>query len=173
MKGGFFGQSSFAQYAVVNALCMVAVPDMEESEMGLLAPMGCAVQTGVGTMLNVLSVKEGMSVAVFGVGAVGMCAIMGAKLRKAGLTVAMDLNEERLSLARELGATHTVVSHQDSTVTADRIRTICQEATGDASGVQRAMDATGIPAVVEAMVAVLGVRGQAAIVGAGAPLARR
>lgn len=169
VKGGFFGQSSFAQYAVVHASCMVAVPDVEESEMGLLAPLGCAVQTGVGTIMNVLDVKEEMSVAVFGVGAVGMCAIMGAKLRKAGVVIAVDLNEERLNLARELGATHTVISDKDSTITADRIRKICQEATGDASGVQRAMDATGVPAVVEAMVAALGVRGQAAIVGAAAP----
>ena len=148
---------------------MLAVPDVEEGEMGLLAPLGCAVQTGAGTILNVLDVEEGMSVVVFGAGAVGMCAIMAAKLRNVRVVIAVDLNEDRLSLARKLGATHTVVSDKDGTVTADRIRKICQEATGEASGAQRAMDTTGVPAVVETMVAVLGERGKAAIVGAPAP----
>jgi aryl-alcohol dehydrogenase len=163
VKSGFFGQSSFAEYAVVDATSIVRAPNTSNGEMEILAPLGCAVQTGVGTMTNVLDVKAGMSVVVFGAGAVGMCAIMGAKLRGAKNIIAVDLNEDRLKLAQDIGATHGVISAKDASETILKIKEIC------GAGVDRAVDTTGVAAVVETMVDLLRTRGKAAIVGAPRP----
>lgn len=98
----FFGQSAFATHAVCAAHSVVKAPDDVPFE--LLAPLGCGVQTGAGAVLNSLQVRPGQSVAVFGVGSVGLSALMAARAADAGLIVAVDVNPARLALARELGA---------------------------------------------------------------------
>ncbi|KAH6871501.1 chaperonin 10-like protein, partial [Thelonectria olida] len=154
----FFGQSSFARHTVVHRSSLVKVPPA--TPLSLLAPLGCGIQTGVGAVLNTLNVKPGSSLAVFGVGSVGMAAVMAAKARQAGTIIAVDLDPARLTLARELGATHALRGpDQDAIV--EQIRDICPPI-----GVDFAVDCTGVPAVIETMVAALGMRGRAATVGA-------
>jgi Zn-dependent alcohol dehydrogenase len=74
LSSPFFGQSSFARHTVVHRSCLVRIPS--ESKAELFAPLGCGVQTGAGAVLNSLRVRPGSSLVVFGVGSVGMCAVM-------------------------------------------------------------------------------------------------
>ncbi|KAJ4182654.1 hypothetical protein NW767_013799 [Fusarium falciforme] len=158
----FFGQSSFSKVALVSGRCIVKVP--ESTDLSLFAPLGCGIQTGTGTVLNTLDVKEGQSLAVFGVGAVGLSCIMAAKLRGAAPVIAVDVNPARLELARELGATHTILTADKTMDLPAEIRKI-----SGGNGVSRAADCSGIPAVIEQMIKSLGSRGKAATVGAPAP----
>jgi aryl-alcohol dehydrogenase len=127
----------------------------------LLGPLGCGVQTGAGTVLNALKVHAGSSFAAFGAGAVGLSAVMAARAAGATTIVAVDLVPSRLELALELGATHVVNSGDQDAVKA--IRSI----TG--TGVDYAMDSTGVTAVIRSAVLALRQMGSAAIVGASKP----
>ncbi|KAM0193825.1 hypothetical protein ACHAPI_007481 [Fusarium lateritium] len=154
----FFGQSSFARQTIVHRSSLVKVP--QETPLSLFAPLGCGIQTGVGAIFNTLNVKPGSSVAVFGVGSVGLAAVMAAKARRAGTIIAIDLQPGRLELAKELGSTHGVLGpNQDAILKS--IREICPPL-----GVDFALDCTGVPSIIETMVAALGMRGRAATVGA-------
>jgi len=104
VRGHFFGQSSFATYSLATERNLVKVPKALPLE--LLAPLGCGLQTGAGTVLNSLAVRAGSSVAVFGTGSVGLAAVMAARIAQADPIVAVDMRPKRLALARELGATH-------------------------------------------------------------------
>ncbi|MET0281213.1 MAG: NAD(P)-dependent alcohol dehydrogenase [Steroidobacteraceae bacterium] len=112
VRGHFFGQSSFATYALTTERNTVKVPS--ELPLDLLAPLGCGLQTGAGAVLNTFKMTAGETLAVFGVGAVGLAAIMAASAISSGAIIAVDVNESRLTLARELGATHAInPKHQD------------------------------------------------------------
>jgi aryl-alcohol dehydrogenase len=106
VHGHFFGQSTFARHALVSARSAVPAPD--DVPLDVLAPLGCSVQTGVGSVLNVARPAPGSTLVVFGAGGVGLAAIMGARLTAASRVVAVDIRPDRLKLAQELGATHTV-----------------------------------------------------------------
>ncbi|MEH3108217.1 MAG: NAD(P)-dependent alcohol dehydrogenase [Sphingomonas fennica] len=102
----FFGQSSFATHAIVPERTAVKVPsDVPLEKLGVL---GCGVITGAGAVIEALRVRAGQTIAIFGTGGVGLSAVMAAKLVGARRIVAIDLNPERLALARELGATDTL-----------------------------------------------------------------
>ncbi|KAK3495817.1 chaperonin 10-like protein [Neurospora crassa] len=160
----FFGQSSFARHTLVHKSCCVKVPP--ETNLALYAPMGCGMQTGAGAVLNSLGVKPGSSIAVFGVGSVGMAAVMAAAhIAKAKTIIAVDLQASRLELAQKLGATHTVLGNNDKSsgeeMIKKEVRRICPPV-----GVDYAVDCTGSVAVIKTMIEVLGTRGRAATVGA-------
>lgn len=157
----FFGQSSFAKHAVVSSRSVVPVPS--STDLALFSPLGCGIQTGFGTVVNTLNVLAGESLVVFGVGAVGLSCVMAGKLRGAYPLVAVDVHGERLDLARKLGATHTILS-DGSVDVVDQIREAC-----GGRGVERAVDCSGVPRVIEDMIRSLGSRGRAASVGAPAP----
>lgn len=106
VRGHFFGQSSFATHALATERNLVKVA--RTLPLQLLAPLGCGLQTGAGTVLNSLAVKAGESIAVFGTGTVGLAAVMAARLVGAEPIIAVDRVPKRLALARELGATHSV-----------------------------------------------------------------
>ena len=106
VRGHFFGQSSFATHVLVTTRNLVRVPKTLPLE--LLAPLGCGLQTGAGTVMNSLAVKAGSIIAVFGVGAVGMAAVMAARIVGARTIIAVDIKPVRLKLALQLGATHTI-----------------------------------------------------------------
>jgi aryl-alcohol dehydrogenase len=114
IHGHFFGQSSFATHTVVNARAAIKAP--EDLELESLAPLGCSVQTGVGAVLNVARPRPGSNLVIFGAGGVGLSAVMGAHLTPASRVIAVDVNAERLKLAAELGATHTVNSQDEDPV---------------------------------------------------------
>ncbi|MGA2863974.1 MAG: NAD(P)-dependent alcohol dehydrogenase [Verrucomicrobiota bacterium] len=106
VRGHFFGQSSFATHTLATVRNVVKVPPT--LPLKLLAPLGCGLQTGAGTVMNSLGVRAGSSVAVFGTGSVGLAAVMAARIVKAKTIIAVDINSRRLRLARELGATHSI-----------------------------------------------------------------
>ncbi|KWX20597.1 aryl-alcohol dehydrogenase [Mycolicibacterium wolinskyi] len=155
--GGFFGQSSFATYAIARSRNAVVVP--ESIDPALAAPLGCSVQTGVGAVLNVLASRPEDAVVVFGAGAVGLSAVMGARIAGCRTIVAVDPIEQRRTLATELGATATV----DPTAT-DAAAAVL-ELTGGAAG---AVDTTARADVIASAVAVLRSRGTLALLGLGA-----
>jgi len=128
----FFGQSSFAAYAIANACNVVKV--RKDAPLELLGPLGCGIQTGAGTVLNALKVGPGASFAAFGAGAVGLSAIMAASAAGATTIFAVDVVSSRLELALELGATHIVDSSKDDPV--ETIRSVIGK------GIDFAMDST-------------------------------
>ncbi|MDD5350099.1 MAG: NAD(P)-dependent alcohol dehydrogenase [Chthoniobacteraceae bacterium] len=106
VRGHFFGQSSFATHTLATVRNMVKVP--RTLPLAMLAPLGCGLQTGAGTVLNTLAVRARSSIAIFGAGSVGLAAVMAARIAKAAPIIAVDTNRRRLRLARELGATHLI-----------------------------------------------------------------
>jgi aryl-alcohol dehydrogenase len=107
----FFGQSSFASHAIVPE--RTAVKMDRDLPLEKLGPLGCGVVTGAGGVIEALKVGFGDTIAVFGVGGVGLSAVMAARLVGAKRIVAVDLIPERLELARELGATDTISADED------------------------------------------------------------
>ncbi|MFV0372912.1 NAD(P)-dependent alcohol dehydrogenase [Microbacterium sp.] len=155
----FFGQSSFASHANVAARSVVKVRD--DVPLDLLGPLGCGLQTGAGAVLNHLQPRPDSTLVVFGAGAVGMSAIMAARVARVRTIVAVDLVDSRRALALELGATHAIDG-----AAADLLDQLLELSGG---GVDYAIDTTAVPAVVEGMLAALGQRGHAVLVGAAAP----
>jgi len=133
VRGHFFGQSSFATHALATKRNPVKVP--KDLPLEILAPLGCGMQTGAGTVMNSLKVPKGASIAIFGTGAVGLAAVMAARIIGANPIIAVDLKPKRLKLAFELGATHVIDNHHDDV--ASRITDI----TG--SGVDYVVETTG------------------------------
>jgi aryl-alcohol dehydrogenase len=157
LHGHFFGQSSFSALALVDERSAVRVE--ANAPLATLAPLGCGVVTGAGTVFNVLRPWPGATVAVLGAGTVGLSAVMAAALTPAARIIAVDRVPARLDLARELGATDTV----DATG-ADLAAALPQLTGG--RGVDLILDATGVPAVITAGLASLAVGGTLAFVGA-------
>ena len=150
----WFGQSTFATHAVVTARNVVPVDSSLPLE--LLAPLGCGIQTGAGSVLHAMRVRAGTSIAVFGVGAVGMAGVMAARVAGATTIIAVDLHQHRLDLALELGATHAVDGA--SSDVAGQILSL----TG---GLQYAFDTTGAPAVIATAIGCLRPTGVCGLVG--------
>jgi aryl-alcohol dehydrogenase len=134
----FFQQSSFGSFALTQERYTVKV--RKDAPLELLGPLACSGQTGAGAVLNVLKPQAGESIAVFGVGAVGLSALMAAKIAGCEPIVAVDVHDHRLALARELGATHTI----NHTACADVVGEI-RSLTG--SGVRYAIETSALPAV--------------------------
>ncbi|KAB5585025.1 chaperonin 10-like protein [Coniochaeta sp. 2T2.1] len=160
LYSSFFGQSSFSRQTLVHRSSVVKVP--ADTNLELFASLGCGIQTGAGAVLNSLNVRSGSTLAVFGVGSVGMAAVMAGKIRGASKIIAIDLQPGRLELAKQLGATHGVTGSDGDVV--DQIRSICQT-----NGVDFAVDCTGVPQVIRTMIDALGSRGRASTVGAPGP----
>jgi aryl-alcohol dehydrogenase len=130
----FFGQSSFSTYAIAHQRNTVKVPN--DVPLEILGPLGCGFQTGAGAILKAMKVPVGATVAIFGVGAVGLAAIMAARVADAATIIAIDVNPERLALASELGATHVVNAREHGDI-AVAIRNI------EARGVEFVLDTSG------------------------------
>jgi aryl-alcohol dehydrogenase len=156
----FFGQSSFGTMAVASARSVVKVPD--GTDLRIAGPLACGVQTGAGTIFDVLRVGPGSSVAIFGAGSVGLCAVMAARLCGATTIIAVNRRGSRLRIAADLGATH-LVSPADS----DPLESI-RDATGG-RGVQFAFETTGDPEVFTTAVRALDSLGTCAYVGTAPP----
>ena len=131
----FFGQSAFASHAVVHQNNLIRVAD--DFPLYLAAPMGCGIQTGAGTVLNVLRPAADTSILITGCGAVGLSAIMAAKLSACTKIIACDISDEKLAFAAELGATHTI-----NAAKVDSVPEAVRELT-DGLGAHYAADCTG------------------------------
>jgi alcohol dehydrogenase len=112
------GVSAFSQFTVAAQESLVKID--ASVQLATAALFGCAVVTGVGAVLNTARVTPGSSVAVFGMGGVGLSAIMGARVAGASAIIAVDRFEDKLTLASELGATHLINVTRDSPVAAIR-----------------------------------------------------
>lgn len=162
VRSQYFGHSSFARHSVVNEKCVVKCdyPD----QMDIYAPIGCGFQTGAGTVLNVLKPGKDDSLVIFGLGSVGLTALMAAKYIGVGQIIAVDIVQEKLQMAKELGASDLINSKQQSSIVEAIKKT---SKTG--AGATYAVDCTGVLSVIEHMVACLAPQGTAAIVGVPPP----
>jgi Zn-dependent alcohol dehydrogenase len=127
--------ATWAEYAVAQERMVVALP--QDLPTDVTAVIGCAVMTGAGAIINTLQVKPGQSVAVFGAGGIGLCAIAAAAAIDAYPVIAVDVSEDKLAFARRFGATHVINAKQSEPVEAVR------ELTN--GGVDYAIDAIGLP----------------------------
>jgi aryl-alcohol dehydrogenase/geraniol dehydrogenase (NAD+) len=161
VHGNFFGQSSFATAAIVRAKNAVKVD--QDLPLELLGPLGCGIQTGAGAVMNSLKVREGRAIVIFGAGAVGMSAVMAAKVVGASSVILVEPNATRRALAIELGATATI-DPRDGSDTATAIR-----AASGGAGVDYALDTTGIPAIMTTASEVMLPNGQIGLIGIPPP----
>ncbi|MEV6655049.1 NAD(P)-dependent alcohol dehydrogenase [Streptomyces sp. NPDC051219] len=158
IHGHFFGQSSFATHALATERNVVKVDT--DVPLELLGPLGCGLQTGAGAVLNSLEVPAGSSVVVIGTGTVGLAAVMASAVVGANPIIAVDVVPERLALAAEFGATHTINAKEEDT--AARIA----EITGN--GADYVLEITARPEMLTLAVDALAPLGTAALIG-GAP----
>ena len=156
IHSNFFGQSSFATHALCHEINVVKVPDSAPLE--LLGPLACGVQTGAGAVINALQVGVGKSFAVFGTGSVGLSAIMAAKVVGATTIIAVDINDDRLAFAKQVGATH-VLNSKNINVSDELIKL-------SHGGLNFALDTTGLGAVIRSAVLSLAPRGTCGVLGA-------
>lgn len=139
IHGEFFGQSSFATYAIAHEVNTVKVS--KSAPLDILGPLGCGVQTGAGASINSLNIGPSDTLAIFGGGAVGLSALIGAVAVGAKQVIVVEPNEARRKLAIELGASHAI----DPKATED-VAAAIKEASG--GGVRYGIDTTAIPAVI-------------------------
>lgn len=132
--------TTFNEYAVISENRMTTIP--KAFNLRAATPLGCALTTALGVVNNDAKLGIGESVAVFGAGGVGQAIIQGAAMTSAHPIIAIDLHEQKLQMARQLGATHTINATEADPVEAIR------EIVG-AHGVDVAIENTGIPTVIE------------------------
>lgn len=119
--------------------------------------LGCGIQTGAGAVMNALRPEAGTAIAISGIGAVGLAGVMAAKVVGCTTIIAVDINDERLELAKDLGATHTVNSlHENFSDLAHRIHP---------SGLQYVFDTTGRDDVINVGIKALEPNGSIGLVG--------
>ncbi|MEN5017506.1 NAD(P)-dependent alcohol dehydrogenase [Erwinia sp. Eh17-17] len=145
-----FFQSSFATYAHTAFNNLIVVD--KSADLRLVAPLGCGLLTGSSTVFNGLKPQPGSTIAIFGTGAVGLAAMMAAKISGCRQIVAVDIHDSRLALARELGATDVINSARE-----DVAGTIASLTQGH--GVNYAIDTTGVSAVMKSALDALAIGG--------------
>ena len=141
----YCGIGTMAEATVVREAAAIPLPDGVDPAVGAL--IGCCVSTGVGAVMKTAAVPAGASVAVVGLGGVGLSCVMGAVLAAAGQIVAIDRVASKLELARDLGATHGLVATDDRAATIGALRDLTDggpdfvfEAIGQTSTVELAID---------------------------------
>jgi len=132
--------STFNEYTVTAENRVT--PIKKEMPLDLAALFGCAISTGMGSIINIAKLKPGETVAVFGVGGIGLSAIQAAAIRNAGKVIAVDISDDKLKKAQELGATHIINAKK-----AEVVRTI-KELT-DGKGVDYAIESAGLNITME------------------------
>ena len=143
LNGG--GVTTFNDYAVVSENRLVKVPD--GVPMDIAALFGCAVLTGAGIITNSVRPTKGSSIVIFGLGGIGLSALMGLVLFDCEMVIAVDISENRLRLAEEFGATHTINASKCDPVQAIRDLTdglgadYTVEAAGRSDTIEKAFDA--------------------------------
>lgn len=153
------GVTTFARHAVVSENRITVLNS--DVELPMAALIGCAVPTGMGAVWNSVDLKPGQSVAVFGTGGVGLCAVAAARLAGAAPLIAVDVSPTRLEVARTLGATDTVNASE-----LDSVSSIVERCPG---GVDFAIEASGQPKVMAQALASVRPRGGTAVIIGNAP----
>jgi aryl-alcohol dehydrogenase len=157
--GSFFTQSSFANFALATERNMVKV--RKDVPLEILGPMGCGVRTGAGAVMNTLRPSPGASIAIFGVGPVGMSALLASVVCGCTTIIAVDVIPARLTKAKEFGATHTINANEGDPVAA--IREISR------GGTEYSLECVGNPKVLRQAVDVLPRRGVCGLLGVVPP----
>jgi aryl-alcohol dehydrogenase len=160
VSSNFFGQSSFATYALAYERNVLKLPD--DIPFELAAPLGCGIQTGVGGVMLALACPKGSSLLVTGGGAVGLSAVMGAAIQGCKTIVVVEPHASRRTLALQLGATH-VIDPAESPNIAAAVRAILPQ------GMDYAFDTTGRPEILAVAMASLAPKGVLGIVGIPPP----
>lgn len=99
----YMGCSTFSEYTVLPAISLAKIP--EDAPLEKVCLLGCGVTTGIGAVMNTAKVEAGATVAIFGLGGIGLAAIIGATMAKAGRIIAVDINPAKFEIAKQLGAT--------------------------------------------------------------------
>ncbi|CAM4344588.1 zinc-dependent alcohol dehydrogenase family protein [Lacicoccus alkaliphilus] len=133
------GVSGFATHAVVSANSAIKVD--QDIPFEKVAIFGCAVITGIGAIINTAQVKPGSTVAVVGLGGIGLNAILGANLTGASKIIALDINPKKFDLAKKLGATHTFDSSDEKAL--EEVRALTN------GGVNYAFETAGVVPAME------------------------
>ena len=102
----YMGCSTFSEYTVLPEISLAKIP--KEAPLEKVCLLGCGVTTGIGAVMNTAKVEEGATVAIFGLGGIGLAAIIGATMAKASRIIAIDINPGKFDIARQLGATDVV-----------------------------------------------------------------
>jgi len=102
----YMGTSTFSEYTVLPEISLAKIP--KEAPLEKVCLLGCGVTTGIGAVLNTAKVEEGATVAIFGLGGIGLSAVIGATMAKAGRIIAIDINPAKAEIAKQLGATDFV-----------------------------------------------------------------
>ncbi len=102
----YMGTSTFSEYTVLPEIAVAKI--RKDAPLEKVCLLGCGITTGIGAVLNTAKVEEGATVAVFGLGGVGLSCIQGAMMANASRIIAIDINEGKFELARQMGATDTV-----------------------------------------------------------------
>jgi NDMA-dependent alcohol dehydrogenase len=147
---------TFSEYSVIPESGAVKIPD--DVDMKVAALIGCGVLTGVGAALNTADIKKGDTVAVVGCGGVGLNVIQGARIAGADQIIAVDMNETKLQMAKEFGATATVNASQGNPV--DQVRNMTNE-----RGADVAFEVIGLQATIDQVIDMTRRGGQAILVG--------
>jgi aryl-alcohol dehydrogenase len=156
----FFQQSSFGTYALTQERYAVKV--RKDAPLEALGPLACSGQTGAGAVVNAMQPQPGDSLAIFGVGAVGLSALMAAKIAGCDPIVAIDVHGHRLALARELGATHAI-DHTGRDKVVDEVRAIAPR------GVRYALETSALPTVFRQAIEALMPGGTCVLLGSASP----
>lgn len=102
----YMGTSTFSEYTVLPEISLAKIS--KDAPLDKVCLLGCGVTTGIGAVLNTAKVEQGASIAVFGLGGIGLSVIQGAKMAGAGKIIAIDINEDKFEMARSFGATEVV-----------------------------------------------------------------
>ena len=156
VSSNFFGQSSFATFALAYETNVVKLPGNIPFEIA--APLGCGVQTGAGGVMLALACPKGSSILITGGGAVGLSAVMGAVIQGCGTIIVAEPHASRRALAQRLGATHLIDPAASPDLSA-AVRALLPQ------GVDYAFDTTGRPEILTAVMAALAPKGVFGIVG--------
>lgn len=152
----FFGQSSFAGHAIVRAGNVVKVTDAD-APLEILGPLGCGFQTGAGGVMRSMACPAGSSIVIVGGGPVGLAAVMAAVIQGCSTIILVEPVAARRTIARELGATHTVDPAAGDTAAAVRENL--------PNGVDFVFDTSGRVDAIEALLSALAPRGMLGLVG--------
>jgi S-(hydroxymethyl)glutathione dehydrogenase/alcohol dehydrogenase len=102
----YMGTSTFAEYTVVPEIALAKIS--KEAPLDKVCLLGCGVTTGIGAVLNTAKVEEGATIAVFGLGGIGLSVVQGAKMAKASRIICVDINKDKFVMAKKFGATDFV-----------------------------------------------------------------
>jgi aryl-alcohol dehydrogenase len=160
VSSNFFGQSSFATFALAYETNVLKLP--ADIPFELAAPLGCGVQTGAGGVMLALACPEGSSLLITGGGAVGLSAVMGAAIQGCAPIIVVEPHAARRALALQLGATHEIDPATGGEL-AGAVRAILP------NGVDYAFDTTGRPETLTAVMGALAPKGVFGIVGIPPP----